>query len=181
MLTPLPFTERNLILTGYTGPNQPVIGRQLAERLHMPFVNIDMDIEERSHMSVDDLRARFGEARLKTIEAEIMQEAMLRRSALIRINGRTLQNGDYLTRLQETGLVICIVASLDAVLQRLHLSLGARYHSPHERAFALGHLRSEWAVRHLPGVHELDVTNLDEAQTVESIIALWHERAVQRG
>ncbi len=177
----LPFSERNLILTGYTGPNQPVIGLQVAERLRMPFVNTELQIEERAGMSADDLRARFGESRLKTVEAEIVREAVLRRSAVIRVSGRALLTGDHLKQFQETGFVICLSASLDAILQRLHLALGARYHNPQERALALGHLKSEWAIRSIPGIHDLDVTYMSEAEIVDSLIALWQRLAIRRG
>jgi shikimate kinase len=181
MLPSITLSEQNLILTGYTGPNQPAVGRQIAERLKMPFVNIDMHIEERMGMTGDELRARFGESRLKIVEAEIMGEAVLRRSSVIRVSGRTLLQGDYYRALQENGHIICLIAKLNAVLQRLHLALGARFHNPHERALALGHLKSEWAVRSLEGIHELDITYKSAEETVETVVALWQKLAIRRG
>lgn len=177
----LPFSEQNLIVTGYTGPNQPVIGLQVAERLKMPFVNTELQVEERTGMSAGELRGRFGASRLKTVEAEIVREAILRRSAVIRVSGRSLLQGDHLQQFQATGPVICLAASLDAIMQRLHLALGARYHYPHERALALGHLKEEWAIRSLPGIHEIDVTYLSEADIVEAVIARWRRLAIRRG
>jgi shikimate kinase len=181
MLTTLPISDRNLIITGYRGPNQPFVGRQIAERLRMPYVNTEQQFEERTGLSMEDFRARYGETRLKTIEVEIMEEAVLRRSTVMRISGRTLLHGSYLPRLLETSVVVCLVAQLDAVLQRLHLTLGARYHNPAERAQAIGLLRDEWAVRHLEGVHEIDTTALSEEQLVEQVIALWRQHAPVRG
>jgi hypothetical protein len=83
--------------------------------------------------------------------------------------------GDYGQRIQQTGPIICLVATLDAVLQRLHLTLGARYHNPGERALAVGQLKREWAVRKLDGIHELDTTVLSESQIIEAVIALWRQ------
>jgi shikimate kinase len=171
----IPISDRNLILTGYSGPMQPAIGRRVAVELGMPFVNIDMQIEERNGMSIDEIRARFGETRLKTLEAEVVQEVLLRRSAVIRVSGQTLLNSGYYERFAETGPVICLVASLDSVLQKLHLMLGARYHDPKERALALGHLKREWAVRQFPGIYEIDTTDQTEAQTVEAVMMLWQQ------
>jgi shikimate kinase len=153
----------------------------VAERLRMPFVNTRLLVEERSGMSAEELRAQFGESRLKTVEAEILGEAVLRRSAVIRVSGRALLSNHHLTQLQETGPIICLVANLDAILQQLHLALGARYHNPHQRALALGHLKDEWVIRSLPGILELDATYLSEAETVEAVIALWQRLAVRRG
>lgn len=181
MLNLLSYSEQNLILTGYTGPNQPLIGVQVAERLQRPFVNIERQLEERGGMSVEETVARFGESHLKTVEAEIMAETILRRSSVIRVPARILLYGSHYQNLKATGPVICLVASLDAILRRQHLALGARYHDPNERALALGQLKREWAVRALDGIHELDMTYKTEAEALEAIIATWQEIALQRG
>lgn len=178
MIGSIPHSDRNLVLTGYFGPNQLIVVRRIAERLGMPLVNFEMRLEERAELSFDEIRIRFGEARLKTLEAEVVQEMVLYRGALIHISGQTLAHGDNLARLSETGLILCLVASLDAVLQRLHLALGARYHNPSERAVALGHVRREWTIRKLDGVHEFDTTSMSEAAIVDAIVALWREQAL---
>jgi shikimate kinase len=175
----LPYSDRNLILTGYTGPNPPRIGLQVSERLKMRYVNVELQIEARAGMPMDEVRTRYGDARLKTLEAEVMQDVLLYRGAVIRIGGAMLLRGDMAKRVQETGVVICLVVSLDAVLQRLHLSLGRNYHNPHERALAIGNLKREWAVRKIEGVHELDTTYLSEAETMDAIVELWQKAVAQ--
>jgi shikimate kinase len=169
----IPVADRNLVLTGYTGPGQPAIGRQIAALLHKPFVNINLQIEERHGMTSEEIRARFGESRLKTLETEVVQEVLLHRNAVIRIDGQTLLHANHFERFLETGPVICLTASLDSVLQNLHLSLGARYHNPNERALALGHMQREWAVRKLSGIHEIDTTYMAETEIVDAVIKLW--------
>lgn len=170
--------DQNLILTGYTGPNPPVIGQQVAERLKLRYVSVERQIEARAGMPPDEVRARYGETRLKTVEAEVMQDVLLYRGAVIRISGQTLLHGDNSRRLAETGPIICLVASLDAVLRRLHVSMGARYHSPHERALAIGGVKREWAVRKLDYVHELDTTYMVDDDIVATVLALWQQMAV---
>jgi shikimate kinase len=169
------YSDRNLILTGYTGPNQPIIGQQVAERLRMRFVNVDALIEQRAAMDAEAFSQRYGETRLKILETETLRDVCLYRGALIRVSGQTLLRAEYVELLQETGPIFCLVASLDAVLQRLHLAMGGRYHNPNERALAIGHLKREWAVRKLAGVHDIDVTYLNEAAMIARIIARWVE------
>jgi shikimate kinase len=171
----LPVSDRNLILTGYTGPRQPAIGRRVATILQRTFVNIDMQIEERHEMSIEEIRTRFGETRLKTLESEVVQEALLYRSAVIRVSGQTLLHSNHYERFNATGPVVCLVASLDSVLQNLHLTLGARYHNPNERALVLGELQREWAVRSCPGIYEIDTTYKSEAEIADAVIALWQQ------
>ena len=73
----------------------------------------------------------------------------------------------------ETGLIVCVVVALDDVLRRLHLALGGRYHNPSERALAIGHLKREWAIRKVRGVHELNVTDMNEADMISAVCNLW--------
>ena len=167
--------DQNLILTGYIGPGQLAIARRVAERLRMPFVDFELVLEDRAGLAGEELRIRFGEARLKTLESELVAEVALYRGTVIHISGKTLL--PHYARMSETGQVICIVATLDAVLQRLHLALGARYHNPNERELALGTLRREWAIRKQPGITEVDTSYLSEDQMVEAIAACWREKS----
>ncbi len=174
----LTLSERNLILTGYTGPNQPQIGRRVAERLGVRLFNVEREIEERTGMTPAEIRTTYGESRLKTLESEVVQEAVLYRGAVIRISGETLMHGSHFERLKENGEVMCLVSSLDSVLQTLHLSLGARYHNPNERALALGELKREWAVRKLPGIHEIWTTYLTPDEIAEKVVEFWQRIVV---
>lgn len=180
MLNALPLTDRNLILTGYTGPNAPRIGQMIAERLRLPYVNFDVQIAERVGLPQDEVRQFYGESRLKAIESELIEEASLRRQTVIRVGAQTLMRGDHLKRLATTGPVICLVTTLDAVLRRLHIAMGGRYADPNERAREIGELRREWAVRGLAGVIELDTTTLEIEQIIQGVIDLWRERAIAR-
>ncbi len=171
------YPDRNLILTGYTGPSQPLVGHQIADRLKMRYVNVDTLLEARGDMDVEDMRSRYGETRLKMLETEVMQDVMLYRGAVIRVSGQTLLRTETAPRLLETGVIICEVVALDAVLRRLHLSLGGRYHNPSERSLAIGHLKREWAIRKVSGVHEINVTNMTEAEVISAVCAMWEQLA----
>lgn len=167
--------DRNLVLTGYMGPAQLGIARRTAERLRLRFVDFDQLFEARSGDTRDDMRALYGEARLKALEGELIGEVMLYRGTVIHIGGQTLLHNDHLARVSETGVVIALVAALDVVLQRLHLALGARYHNPREREVQIGVLKREWAIRKVEGVSEVDTSELSEDEMIEAIATRWRE------
>lgn len=173
----VPESDLNLIITGYTGPNQPAIARRVAAEMGRGsrYLDVDMTVEERAGMDREEILRRYGESRLKTIENEIVQEALLYRSAVIRISGQTLMHSSNYDRFQATGPVICLVATLDAVLQRLHLALGARFHDPNERDLAVGQLRLEWAVRAKPGLYEIDTTTRSDDEVIAEVLDLWQQ------
>ena len=176
---PVAARGRNLVLSGYIGPQQPAIARRVAVRLQLPCVDIDTRVEERNALSTEEIRWRFGEAWLKTLEGEVMEEALLQREAVIRVSGYRLAQGEWLRRFQETGLVICLTASIDAVLHALHQALGARYHEPDERAAALGQLQREWTLRERPGLAQLDASDMQGEEIVAAVIRLRQEALAQ--
>lgn len=180
MVIGLPSSSRNLIVTGYGAPTHPRLVSQMAAALKRPFIDVEALIEQSLGETMEETRQLYGERHLKTRIAEVMSNIVLYRGTVIRIHGSTLASGEYLARLHESGVVVCLVARLDAILQRMHLSLGARYHDPRERAMALGELAREWAVRSLPGVMEVDVTDLNEAGIIRDVLSLWQTVALER-
>lgn len=173
-------SDQNLIITGYIEPNRPRLSRQVAERLGLRLVDVERQIEDRFGDSLDNIRATYGDRRLKTVEAEIMDEVALYRNTVIRVNGSTLWNSGHLEELDRTGPIFCLVASLDSILTRIHLTLGARYHNPSERSAAIGELRREWEIRKHPGIHEIDATYKSEPEQVDAIVMLWQQLALRR-
>jgi shikimate kinase len=175
----LPFSERNLIITGYIGPNHPILARQIAEKLSMPYANVEQIIAERLDMQVNEIRDYFGETRLKSIEAEIVQETALRRGTVIRVSGRTLVNGDNLAILQTTGPVFCLTLSLDTMLHRLHVNMGTRYHDPKERALTVGELAREWRIQAYDGIQKIDTGDMSNDEIVNILVGLWRSLTVR--
>ena len=173
--------DLNLIVTGYVEPNRPRISRQLALRLGLQMIDVEQQIEDRTGDTVAQLRSLYGDRRLKAIETEIIDEIMLHRRALIRVSGTTVLNSGHRAELQRNGVIICLVASLDSILRRIHLTLGGRYHNPVERARAIGELQQEWKIREIADVVEFDATHITEAILIERIVAFWRDLAIRRG
>ena len=173
--------DLNLIVTGYVEPNRPRIARQLAQRLGLELIDVERELEERLGANIESIRADFGDRHLMTIESEVMDEVVLHRRGLIRVSGHTLLTSGHLAELQRNGVIICLVATLDSILRRMHLMLGSRYHDPGERARAIGELQREWKIREVPNVVEFNATYMSEAILIERIVVYWRDLAIRRG
>lgn len=172
--------DLNLIVTGYLEPNRPRISQQLALRLGLEMIDVERAIENRLDDTIDHIRQLYGERRLRAVETQIMDEIALHRRAVIRVSGDTLLNSGHLAELQRNGVVVCLVASLDSILRRIHLTLGARYHNPDERSRAIGELQREWRIREVENVVEFDATYITEAVLIERIVSFWRDLALRR-
>lgn len=60
-------------MIGLPGSGKTTVGRQLARRLQLPFVDSDHEIEIRIGCSIREFFEREGEARFRDIEAEVLE------------------------------------------------------------------------------------------------------------
>ncbi len=62
----------HVVLVGLSGTGKTSIGRLVAQRLDMPFVDTDEDIEARTGRTVREVFEYEGESRFRAIEAEVI-------------------------------------------------------------------------------------------------------------
>ncbi len=73
--TPLPqpsWSGKPIVLVGLMGVGKTTIGRRLAQRLGLPFVDADAEIETAAGMTVADIFERFGEAHFRDGERRVI-------------------------------------------------------------------------------------------------------------
>jgi shikimate kinase len=64
--------RRSLVLVGMMGAGKSSIGRRLATRLDLDFVDADMEIEKAAGMSISDIFATRGEQEFRAGEARVI-------------------------------------------------------------------------------------------------------------
>lgn len=111
-------SDRNVVLTGFMGTGKTTVGRALADRLGWEFVDTDRIIEER-HGPITEIFAEHGEGAFRQFERDVADELADRRRLVIATGGRMLVDAVNAQRLAETGDVVCLVASLDTILERV--------------------------------------------------------------
>src|SRR5216683_3313904 len=73
MEAPAPLSvPRTVALVGLMGAGKSSIGRRLAARLGLPFIDADNEIEERAGMTIPDLFEMHGEAYFRAGEARVL-------------------------------------------------------------------------------------------------------------
>jgi shikimate kinase len=64
---------RSIILTGFMGTGQSTVGRLLARRLGLGFIDLDELIEKEAGMPVKDIFSAFGEAGFRDLESKAVE------------------------------------------------------------------------------------------------------------
>jgi shikimate kinase len=70
--TALPKTPRTIVLVGLMGAGKSCIGRRLATRLGLPFIDADREIEEAAGCSIPEIFQRHGEAVFRDGERRVI-------------------------------------------------------------------------------------------------------------
>jgi shikimate kinase len=63
-----------IFLVGLSGAGKTTLGKQLADELHIPFIDMDWEIEKRENKSVKEIFSQQGEDYFRQIESEVLRE-----------------------------------------------------------------------------------------------------------
>lgn len=167
---------QNLILTGAMGTGKTTIGRAVARQLKAELYDLENEILAREGLSAEAIRERFGEARLRTLEAETIRDLTLRRHAVIVVNGPAVLDDENRARLASSGVILCLTCTLNEILRRMYVARGAWFHDPANRAVLLSRLKRERRVETLD-LPKLDTSRLSTDEVVAAVVRFWVEHA----
>jgi shikimate kinase len=71
-----PWTGKPIVLVGLMGAGKTTVGRRLAQRMQLPFVDADHEIEAAAGMTISDIFERFGEPHFRDGERRVIARLM---------------------------------------------------------------------------------------------------------
>ncbi|NLL43010.1 MAG: NAD(P)-binding domain-containing protein [Firmicutes bacterium] len=110
-----------LVLTGFMGSGKTHIGRMLAAKASLSFVDLDDLVAARAGQSITDIFTSQGEDAFRRLEREVFQEQLHRPEAMVLATGggTLLQDGMVEAVRSAAALVIYLEASLETALARI--------------------------------------------------------------
>src|SRR5690554_1254757 len=64
----------NIYLIGMPGSGKTTLGKRLAEKLNMPFIDLDNHIEQKHLLYVDEIFEMYGEEKFRLLETESLKD-----------------------------------------------------------------------------------------------------------
>jgi shikimate kinase len=111
--------SRSIVLVGMMGAGKSSIGRRLAERLGLPFVDADHEIELAAGMSVSDIFAVHGEAGFRDGEARVIARLLDGGPVVLATGGGAFMREETRGRIKARGASIWLKAEPDVILRRV--------------------------------------------------------------
>ncbi|MGQ0708529.1 MAG: shikimate kinase [Rhodoferax sp.] len=107
-------------LVGLPGSGKTTVGRQLARRLHVPFVDSDHVIEERLGCTIREYFEREGEDVFRDLEQEVLDELTRAGEPMVlSTGGGAVLRPANRSRLRERGRVVYLRSHPDELFRRL--------------------------------------------------------------
>lgn len=108
-----------IALVGLPGSGKSTVGRQLARRLAVPFVDSDHVIEERLGCSIREYFDREGEARFRDVEEEVIDDLSREHRGVLATGGGAVLRPANRQHLRERGQVVYLRSTPEEVFRRL--------------------------------------------------------------
>jgi shikimate kinase len=111
--------RRSIVLVGMMGAGKSSIGRRVASRLGIPFVDADVEIEEAAGMSIADIFAAHGEPYFRAGEARVIARLLEHGPQVLATGGGAFMNEQTRANIRDKGVSVWLKAELDVLTRRL--------------------------------------------------------------
>ena len=111
---------RSIVLVGMMGVGKSSIGRRLAARLGLPFVDADTEIEKaHAGMTIPEIFTRHGEAYFRKGEARVIARLLESGPQILASGGGAVMNADTRAAIKAKGVSIWLKAEFDVLMRRI--------------------------------------------------------------
>ncbi len=119
---PVPLHRGNLFLVGLPGAGKSTLGRQIARRLRLRFVDADSELEQRLGVSIPTIFEIEGEAGFRDREEATLAELTVLTGVVLSTGGGAVLRPGNRTLLKENGTVIYLHADPATLWERVRHS-----------------------------------------------------------
>ncbi len=111
--------DKTIVLVGLMGAGKSAVGRRLAARLGLRFVDADSEIEAAAGCSIEDIFEFHGEAAFRDCERRVIARLLNDPRHVLATGGGALMDAETRTRVGEKAISVWLRADLEVLLKRV--------------------------------------------------------------
>jgi shikimate kinase len=111
--------NRALVLVGLMGAGKTSVGRRLAEKLEIPFVDADHEIELAAGKTIPEIFNDHGEEYFREGERRVITRLLENGKQVLATGGGAFMNSETREKIKGHGLSLWLKADLDLLLKRV--------------------------------------------------------------
>lgn len=165
--------RRHLWLIGMMGAGKSTVGRRVAARTDMPFIDTDEEVIRRSGSTITEIWERDGEAGFRGLEREVILAVAAGPPAVVATGGGVVMREENVEVMRSIGTVVWLRAGLAALAARIEDGAGRPLLASDVQAelASLFDERNEMYVTSADAV--VDTDDRDEEQVAAVVEASW--------
>ncbi len=103
---------------GFMGTGKTAVGKELAKAKKLQFVDLDELIELKEKRAICDIFAKDGEPYFRKVEKQVLKQVSKEKKFVVACGGGIVLDKDNIKIMKDTGLMVCLTASLEVILKR---------------------------------------------------------------
>ena len=111
--------DRSIIMVGLMGCGKSAVGRRLAAKLGLPFVDADEEIEKAAGQSIEDIFAEHGEPYFREGERKVLARLLRSGSQVLATGGGAFMNAETRAAIAQSGVSVWLRAELPLLVRRV--------------------------------------------------------------
>jgi shikimate kinase len=119
LVTANPAITRTIALVGLMGAGKSAIGKRLAQRLGLPFVDADTEIEAAAGCTIEEFFERFGEAEFRAGERRVIQRLLDGAPHVLATGGGAFMDVQTRAVMREKATTIWLRADINVLFDRV--------------------------------------------------------------
>jgi shikimate kinase len=111
--------KRSIVLVGMMGAGKSSIGKRLAVRLGIPFIDADVEIESAAGMTIPEIFSAHGEPYFRAGEARVIARLLESGPQVLATGGGAFMNADTRALVAVKGISVWLKADFDILMRRI--------------------------------------------------------------
>lgn len=116
----------NIILIGFMGSGKTTVGKLIASKKNMQFIDMDLEIEKLEKKTINQIFSENGESYFRKKEKEILSYVCSLENVVISTGGGIIENNDNIEILKKQECVIWLDGNVDTILNNLKNEIDKR-------------------------------------------------------
>ena len=111
----------NIVLIGYRGTGKTTVGRLVAEQLHWPLIDADVELERRAGRTIREIFATDGETTFRDLETQVLSDLLQAEGQVLSLGGGVVLRPENREQIRAANhRVVWLQATVEAIYTRIH-------------------------------------------------------------
>src|SRR5438270_13946838 len=111
--------QRSVVLVGMMGAGKSSIGRRLAQRLGVGFVDADAEIEAAAGMTIAEIFTTYGESYFRSGEQRVIARLLESGPQVLATGGGAFMNAETRKAIRQKGVSVWLKAEFEVLMRRV--------------------------------------------------------------